>query len=102
MSWTSQIALAGRLMAASGMAQAQPYDPPRAAEHHHHYYRHQTHYRTCGADRRMRSNNGTVIGAVGGGVLGSALGGGKLGNVLLGAGAGAVAGHELGKRTTRC
>ena len=60
------------------------------------------HYRTCGADRRRRANNGTAIGAVTGGVLGSALGGGKFGNVLLGAGAGAVAGHAVGKSTAHC
>ena len=69
---------------------------------YHHRYRHYDHYRTCGADARRRGNNGTAIGAVSGGVLGGALGGGKFGNVLLGAGAGAVAGHEIGRHTTRC
>ena len=53
----------------------------------------------CPSSREVRhsANTGTVVGAVGGGVLGSALGGGKTGNTLLGAGAGAVAGHQIAK-----
>lgn len=42
-------------------------------------------------------NTGTVIGAVGGGLLGNALTHGKTGGTLIGAGAGAVAGHEIAK-----
>ena len=96
--------LLAAIVAAPGLASAQTYrdDGSRGYySHHRHYYRHE-HYRTCGADRRRRANNGTAIGAVSGGVLGSALGGGHVGNILLGAGAGAVAGHEIGKNTTRC
>lgn len=107
-------AIAAAVMSLTGIAQAQsPYAAPGSDRYasdryapqpgyHRHDYRRHSHYRTCGADRRMRANNGTAIGAVSGGVLGSALGGGKLGNVLLGAGAGAVAGHAIGSRTTRC
>ena len=79
--------------------------PP--AVHHRHHVRHR-HYAyddsraRCEASRRHRANNGTVIGAVGGGILGSSLGGGRLGNTLLGAGAGAVAGHEIGRSTAHC
>lgn len=101
--------LLAALIAAPALASAQ--DSDGYYRHHHHYYRHydrnyrhddrNSHYRTCGADRRMRANNGTAIGAVSGGVLGATLGGG-VGNTLLGAGAGAVAGHVIGSSTTRC
>jgi outer membrane lipoprotein SlyB len=67
-----------------------------------HHYRHYRHYRTCGAEKRAHGNNGTAVGAVTGGVLGAALGGGRAGNVLLGAGAGAVAGHAIGRSSTHC
>lgn len=94
--------LLAALIAAPALASAQ--DSDGYYRHHHRYYRHydrNSHYRTCGADRRMRANNGTAIGAVSGGVLGATLGGG-VGNTLLGAGAGAVAGHVIGSNTTRC
>jgi hypothetical protein len=51
---------------------------------------------------RHKRNNGTVIGAVGGGVAGNLLGHHSLGGTLLGAGAGAVAGHEIARHSTRC
>ncbi|MHB8530754.1 MAG: glycine zipper 2TM domain-containing protein [Caulobacteraceae bacterium] len=72
---------------------------------HHHYYRHHSYgRRTCGAERRSRANTGTVIGAVGGGLLGNSVshGGGRLGGTLIGAGAGAVVGHQIGKHSVRC
>jgi outer membrane lipoprotein SlyB len=89
---------------APGLASAQQYNPDGSPRYYYshgrrHYYH--NHYRTCGADRRRRANNGTAVGAVTGGVLGATLGGG-LGNTLLGAGAGAVAGHEIGKHTAHC
>ena len=100
-------ALLAGLIVAPTFASAQYSDDYRN-NHHHRYYRHSrdygyrdNHYRTCGADRRMRANNGTAIGAVSGGVLGATLGGG-VGNTLLGAGAGAIAGHEIGRHTARC
>jgi uncharacterized protein YcfJ len=42
------------------------------------------------------ANNGTLIGAVGGGLVGNAVGHNTTGT-LIGAGAGAVAGHEIAK-----
>jgi uncharacterized protein YcfJ len=68
--------------------------------YHHHHYRH--HYRSCAAARRNRTTTGTVVGAVGGGVLGSALSHGSVGGVHLGAGAGAYTGHEVARNTARC
>jgi uncharacterized protein YcfJ len=49
------------------------------------------------------ANTGTVVGAVGGGLLGNALshGGGKTGGTLIGAGVGAVAGHQIAKNHGR-
>ncbi len=101
-------ALLAATVVAPGLATAQDYRDYRDDhssryyyDHGHRYYR-DDHYRTCGADRRRRANNGTAVGAVSGGVLGAALGGGHVGNVLLGAGAGAVAGHEIGRHSARC
>lgn len=103
--FTRTLLLAG-LVAAPISASAQYYSHDRDGRDSYRHDRYERgrhyHYRTCGADRRRRANNGTAIGAVTGGVLGSALGGGKFGNVLLGAGAGAVAGHEIGRHTTHC
>lgn len=45
---------------------------------------------------RRNANNGTVIGAVGGGVAGNLIGKNTTGT-LVGAGVGAVAGHEIAK-----
>jgi len=45
---------------------------------------------------RRNANNGTLIGAVGGGLVGNAVGHNTTGT-LIGAGAGAVAGHEIAK-----
>jgi uncharacterized protein YcfJ len=75
---------------------------PGAAQARH--YRHYAHYRTCGAERRSRANTGTVIGAVGGGLLGNSVshGGGRLGGTLIGAGVGGVVGHQIGKNSARC
>ena len=54
----------------------------------------------CHASRH-RANNGTVIGAVGGGLLGNAVAGhgNKTGGTLIGAGVGAVAGHQIAKNS---
>ncbi|CAN7527624.1 glycine zipper 2TM domain-containing protein [Phenylobacterium sp. LjRoot225] len=49
---------------------------------------------------RRNANNGTVIGAVGGGLLGNAIGKNTTGT-LIGAGAGAVAGHEIAKNRAK-
>ena len=45
---------------------------------------------------RRNANNGTLIGAVGGGLVGNAIGDNTTGT-LIGAGAGAVAGHQIAK-----
>jgi hypothetical protein len=66
--------------------------------HHHHYH----HYNSCAAARHRHARNGTIIGAVGGGLIGNAVTHGSVGGTLLGAGAGAVAGHEVGRTSSRC
>ena len=96
---------AGGLAALGGAAQAQTYapSPPPPPPHHHHHYHHSARNDDqCRDARRSSANTGTAVGAVGGGILGSTLGGGHFGNTLLGAGAGAVAGHEIGKHSVRC
>jgi hypothetical protein len=70
-----------------------------AAEARRHHHR---HYRACAAARRHNANTGMVAGAVGGGLIGNAADHGRAGGTLLGAGVGAVAGHEIGKNSTRC
>lgn len=52
---------------------------------------------------RHRSNNGTAIGAVGGGVLGNVIAGSgsRTTGTLIGAGVGAVAGHQIAKKRAR-
>lgn len=59
-------------------------------------------YLVCNTESAVRrnANNGTVIGAVGGGLLGNAIGHNTTGT-LIGAGAGAVAGHEIAKNRAR-
>ncbi len=62
------------------------------------------HYSGCEAQHHQSANNGTVIGAVAGGVLGNQLAGHgsrTLGTVL-GAGGGAVVGHQIGAHSHRC
>ncbi len=54
----------------------------------------------CKASRSAK-NTGTVLGAVGGGLLGNALTDGKTGGTLIGAGAGAVAGHQIAKKNAK-
>jgi uncharacterized protein YcfJ len=59
----------------------------------------------CKSARQVRhaANTGTVVGAVGGGLLGNVVssGGGKTGGTLIGAGVGAVAGHQIAKSNAR-
>ena len=59
-------------------------------------------YLVCRSQRHVRhaGNTGTVVGAVGGGLLGHAIGGDTTGTVV-GAGVGAVAGHQLAKRSAK-
>lgn len=51
-------------------------------------------------DVKKSNNKGTVIGAVGGGLLGNAIAGdgNRTAGTVVGAGVGAVAGHEVAKR----
>ncbi len=72
--------------------------------HHHHHHHHRSYDNRCAAERRHAANTGTVIGAIGGGLVGNAMshGGGRLGGTVIGAGVGAVAGHEIGKHGRRC
>lgn len=51
-------------------------------------------------DVKKSNNKGTVIGAVGGGLLGNVVAGhgNKTAGTVIGAGVGAVAGHEVAKR----
>lgn len=50
-------------------------------------------------DIRKKTNNGTLIGAIGGGLLGNAVAGhgARTEGTVLGAGVGAVAGHQIAK-----
>jgi len=56
----------------------------------------------CKTTKQVRhaANTGTVVGAVGGGLLGHAVGGGT-GGTLVGAGVGAVAGHQIAKSNAK-
>jgi uncharacterized protein YcfJ len=57
----------------------------------------------CKTTRQVRhaANTGTVVGAVGGGLLGNAVGHGGTGSTLVGAGVGAVAGHQIAKSNAK-
>ena len=76
---------------------------PTAADAHHQYYRGRAYSQSyC---HRRSGTTGTIVGAVGGGLLGHALVGGTAGT-LIGAGAGALGGrsierHNLGPRCHR-
>jgi uncharacterized protein YcfJ len=74
-----------------------------ARTHRHHPPHHQYNQR-CERARRHAGNTGTVVGAIGGALVGNSLshGGGKTGGTLIGAGVGAVAGHQIAKHNTRC
>ena len=85
---------------------------PASARHHHYYgqryrsdYRRDYSYRDdCSAAHHRAANTGTVVGAIGGGLIGNQLAGGgsrTLGTVL-GAGGGAVIGHQIGAHSHRC
>lgn len=67
-----------------------------------HTYRHYHHYRHYASNRchQRHMTNGTIIGAVGGGVVGGAMShGNALPAVALGSGLGALAGHAVGARS---
>jgi len=66
-----------------------------ARTHHRPPPRHYSH--AC----RGSANTGTLVGAVGGGLLGHAVSSHGAGGTLVGAGAGAVAGHQIAKSNCR-
>ncbi|MEI9964014.1 MAG: glycine zipper 2TM domain-containing protein [Caulobacteraceae bacterium] len=75
------------------------------ADTRHRVYHHRVYRRSdCWAAHHQAARNGTVIGALAGGFLGSQLSGrgSRTGGMLLGAGAGAVAGHQVGAHSHRC
>lgn len=71
--------------------------------HRHHSYQ-SSRYSGCEANRHRKARNGTVIGALGGGFLGSQVAGrgSRTEGTLIGAGLGAVAGHHVAQRSARC
>ena len=73
--------------------------PGVSQAHRYHYY-----HERCEAEKHHAATTGTIVGAVGGALVGNMLshGGGKTGGTLIGAGAGAVAGHEIAKNGHHC
>ena len=65
--------------------------------------RHREHKVWVCSDGRKAGNTGTIVGALGGALVGNAVssGGGKTGGTLLGAGVGAVAGHQIAKNNAK-
>jgi uncharacterized protein YcfJ len=57
----------------------------------------------CDKDVKKSANTGTVVGALGGGLLGSAVAGrgAKTEGAILGAGIGAVTGHQIAKKNAK-
>ncbi len=86
-------------------------NPAAAYVHHHRYYHHyrtaysgRSYSRDCWSEHHASANTGTVLGAIGGGIIGSQLAGrGSRGvGTVLGAGGGAVIGHQIGAHAHRC
>jgi outer membrane lipoprotein SlyB len=82
---------------------------PQSVDAHtyrHRVVRHTTYHHyasSCHDHRQRRGANGAIIGAIGGGIVGNAMAGGnRLPGTMLGAGVGALAGHAIGKNSTRC
>lgn len=94
----------GAVSSALALASASVADAASSTRHHR---RHGYNSRTstdCARAHRRSANTGTVLGAVGGGIIGSQLaepGSRTLGTVL-GAGGGAVVGRHIAGRTHRC
>ena len=57
----------------------------------------------CDKNVKKKANNGTLVGAVAGGVLGNVVAGNgaKTEGTVLGAGVGAVAGHQIAKKKAK-
>lgn len=77
---------------APSVASARPYDRDPPPRHHHHYQQ-----RSC----RGSANTGTLVGALGGGLVGNMVTHGGVGGTLIGAGVGGVAGHQIAKSNCR-
>jgi uncharacterized protein YcfJ len=93
------------LVRASAAATMLAWAPAIALAQPVHHVHHRHHYRSsCEAARHRSANTGTVLGAVGGGIIGSQLAGGgsRTLGTLLGAGGGAVVGHQIGANSHRC
>ena len=92
------LALAAAATVLPAVAAADPYDHHYGRHHQYHHYHHYSRYdRGC---HERHSTNGTIIGALGGGLVGGALAhGNALPAVALGAGVGALAGHAIGARS---
>jgi hypothetical protein len=71
----------------------------RTSAHHRVYHR-----SGCWSAHHRAGRNGTIIGALTGGFLGSQLAGSgsRTGGMLIGAGVGAIAGHQIGAHSHRC
>ncbi len=91
---------------AMAVAPHQPHAYARAARHHDHhgYAYHRRSAESCRRARHRSANTGTVLGVIGGGVIGSQLAGGgsRTLGTLIGAGAGGVIGHQVGAHAHRC
>lgn len=96
--------VAGALAAVLGLtsvgASAQGYYDHYDRDHHYHAHHH--YYHACEAARRRDANTGTIVGGIGGALVGNALGGGHLAGTLIGGGVGAVAGHEIASNQHHC
>ncbi len=74
--------------------------PDIAGAHPHHWRR---YHHSCSAEQHRAGATGAVAGAIGGAVIGNGLSRGNRGpGTLLGAGLGALAGHQIAKSTVRC
>jgi outer membrane lipoprotein SlyB len=100
------IAIAGAtagLVLASVPVLAQAQDGYYDSHHRWHRYHSYHHARAaCYEGRRRDATVGTVLGAVGGGLIGNAIGHGRPVGTIVGAGAGALAGHEIAKNNHPC
>lgn len=88
------------VVAAPIAASAQPRDDRDRSDHDRDYRDHgQRHKVWVCKDVHKEANKGTVVGALGGTLVGSAIAGhgNKLGGALIGGGVGAVAGHQIAK-----
>jgi len=108
--WTAvgMICTASMMLTAAAPAAAAYYTDRYGHRHFynaHRGYRHAYAYRNdCWAEHHASANTGTVLGAIGGGIIGSQLAGrGSRGvGTVLGAGGGAVIGHQIGAHSHRC